>query len=225
MNIYNKCNLDLKYEKNLNLLLNDLDTSKLNLYGFRGIEVLEDKFFNEFSDGKTNDGLISLPKSKIQDYLKNENIDVIRSTIYHELVHIDLSNRYPNIHKVYNESLDSDDYIKTYTIIIFIEFMAHKESTKYETKTNQEIFYNSVNSLKLNFNNDVDKVYFVKYIGYILGRLNSKFDINIIKSDEIKSRSIEFQKELDLIQQREICDDYCILLGLEEVVKKYISND
>lgn len=145
--------------------------------------------------------------------------------IYHELCHIDLENKLPNLHYLHKKSMDIDDDITCFTIMIYIEYLAHLKSTKLETSENQIKFYESINQKKWNFNNEIDKIYFIKYAPYIIGRdLRNEYILKLDDS-ELKKHIEEVKKEFEKLPIAELIDNYNILGDLEKLVKKYISNN
>ena len=99
-------------------------------------------------------------------------------------------------------------------------------SLKCETEENVKRFLESVNNRKWNFNDEITKIYFIKYASYILARINNTFDyINIIESDEVKERLVELKKILEKVNRFGLIDDYNNLSELEKYVSKYIDDD
>lgn len=111
-----------------------------------------------------------LQKNKTQKYLQNENYDLLKSTIYHELCYVDLSNKSPYLHELHKKYMNEENYIKCFTIMICIEYIAHLKSTKFEITETQENFYKSVKQKNWDFSDDCDKIMFIKSFPYIIGR-------------------------------------------------------
>ena len=112
--------------------------------------------------------------------------------------------------------------------MIFIEYLAHLKSNKYETTITQKKYFDSVNHKKWDFNNEEDLIIFIKNSAYIIARNEKDKNIdNIANFDdcELKSRLLEIKKAFDIIMKKEIFDDYNILINLEKIVKKYITNE
>lgn len=227
MNIINTANMA---KVDLKLLNNICDSLKnvvldLDLFGFKGIEIIPDSFLHSDSDGNTKNKLILLPINKTHSYLINEGRDVVKSTIYHELCHIDLANKLPKLHELHEKYIMSDDYIKCFTIMIYIEYVAHLKSSIFESKDTQLKYYSSINNKKWDFNDECDKILFIKHIPYILGRdINNEY-INDISNVVLKQKLIEVKKELEILPTKNFIDDYSVLYDFEKLVQKYITND
>ena len=196
--------------------------SKFDLSGFRDIRIVEKGILNPSSDGNFKNGEILIPKDKIQYYLKKGEKDVIKSTIYHELCHVDYSNKLPKLHMLHEKYCKEENFIKAFTIMIYIEYLTHLKSIKMESKKLKSDFYDSINNYNYDFTNPEHRVYFIKTTPYIISR-----DVNIknIKNEKLKKNIEEVKKELIKLPTKQLVDKYDILCGLEKIVSKYISND
>lgn len=204
----------------LNNSINNLD-----LNNFKGIRLIEDKNFNVSSDGKSENGIILLPSTKTQQYLHNSKEDLIKSTIYHELCHVDLLNKLPNLHQLHNYYDQKENYIKSFTIMIYIEYLAHLKSSKLETKEIKRDFFESITNKNWIFDNEVNRIYFIKCSPYIIARDNTNDFINSLADNDLKSRIIEIKVELEELANKDPLDEYDKLNKLEYIVSKYISNE
>ncbi len=227
MKIYNEAQMNTDALNRLQQILVTLEKFiiDLNLDGFKGIKIISDSLLHSNSDGHMENKTIFLPKNKIQKYIYDGENDLIKSTLYHELCHIDLENKLPKLHSLHEKSVNIEDDITCFTIMIYIEYLAHLKSSNIETLANQLKFYNSINEYNWNFDDEVDKVYFIKYVPYIIGRdVNNKY-LSSIYNKELKKRIEEIKKEFEKLSTTKLIDDYSILYDLEKIVKKYITND
>lgn len=226
MNINNEAKIDLKYLDKLKEIINSIDVPyEFNLDGFNGIKIISDSLLHPTSDGNLKDKTILLPKNKTQKYLQNENYGLIKSTIYHELCHVDLSNKLPYLHELHKKYMNEENYIKCFTIMIYIEYIAHLKSSKLETTETQENFYKSVNQRNWDFSDNCDKIMFIKFSPYIIGRDKNNKYIMKLENFELKERVLEVQSELKKLPTKNYIDNYFILSKLEILVSKYITND
>ena len=227
MNIDNEEKMDLKYLDKLKELCDSIMdfTYNLDLKGFNGIKIISDSLLHPTSDGNLKEKTMLLPKNKTQKYLQNENYDLLKSTIYHELCHVDLANKLPKLHELHKKYIDEENYIKCFTIMIYIEYIAHLKSSKLETIKTQKNFYESINQKKWDFSNECDKIIFIKSSPYIIGRdIENKY-INEITNYELKKKILEVKIELEKLPTINFIDNYSILNDLEILVSKYITND
>jgi len=227
MVINNEAGMDLEAVKILEKLYNTVlgESSELNLSGFKGIKIIFDSSLPPISDGRLEDKILLLPRNKIQRYLHLGNYDIIKSTIHHELCHVDLANKLPFLHELLNDYMKEENYIKGFTIMIYIEYVVHLKSKKFETFENKIVFFESVNNKKWNFNNDVDKVMFIKVSPYILGRDTDSNYLKSVINIELKNRLLEIKKEFEKLPTIALIDNYRLLEGLERLVSEYVSND
>lgn len=226
MRIDNQANLSIELLSKIDEICNSLlyYIEDLDLTNFNCIKIVDDLLLNSLSDGYFENGTIMLPKKKIQKYLNLKKYDILKSTIYHELCHLDLYNKLPILHSLYEKYNKQDNYVGSFTIMVYIEYLAHLKSTKMETIETQKDFYDSVYKLNYDFSNDIDKIYFIKAAPYIIGRDTNDKYINKIENEDFKMRIEEVKRELIKLPIKEYIDDYTILYRLEKIVSKYISN-
>ncbi len=231
LKISNDANMQLSYIRILNTLYNQLkkDCEDLDLFGFKGIKIVNDDLLNSSSDGNSKDKLILLPKNKTKRYIDDRKYDVIKSTIYHELCHIDLANKLPHLHSLHKKYVESEDYIKCFTIMIYVEYLAHLKSTKYESIENIEKFFYSINDRKWDFNNDCDCVWFIKAAPYVISRAldNRCMDkdyVQLINNEDLKKHILEIKEIFCSLPSENLKDDMNILEKLENYVSNYIKN-
>lgn len=202
-----------------NIINNNSELDLRELECVKIVNVLD----NANADGRYENNSILLSNSKTENYIRMRDFNTIKSTFYHELCHVDLKSKLPQLHILSEKYKREKKYIKFFTIMVYIEYVCHLMSLKYETEENVKRFLESVNNRKWNFNDEITKI---KYASYILGRINNNFDyINIIESDEVKERLIELKKILEKINMFGVIDDYNNLLELEKYVSKYITDD
>lgn len=227
MKIDNQANIPTNQLYKLENIYNSIlkQTKDLDLLNFKGIRIVEDSLLNSLSDGHFESGIIILPKNKILNYLENENFDILKSTIYHELCHVDLYNKIPRLHKLHKKYNELDNFVKSFTIMIYIEYLAHLKSSKLETIETQTDFFDSVYKLNYDFSNIEHKIYFIKATPYIIGRDINGYYVNKIKNMDFKNRIEEVKKVLIKLPKENLIDDYNILNELEKIVSKYITND
>lgn len=226
MLIKNSANISITAIKKLNIICKIIENNSkgLDTSGFKGIHIISDDLLPSDFDGRLDAKKILLPKNKIEKYFINGMDDIVKSTIYHELCHIDISNKLPKLHLLHSSSIKNDDYITAFTIMIIIEYLAHLKSYRFETNENRKRYLDSVNSKLWNFNLDTDKILFIKHSPYIIARDHNNHFISNLKNVDLKNRLLEIEKEIKKIISKGIKDDYSILLNLQEIVKKYINN-
>ena len=226
ISIKNTAQMDNSYVQIVETVLNELnyDICELDLTGFKGIEIVDDSLLRIDSDACTTNKLTQLPKRKTEHYIDQDNLCKVKSTIFHEMVHINLSNKLPNIHEEFEQSVINEDIVKNYTIRLYIEYVAHKQSSDKECVQNKREFYNSVNNYAWDFNNDATREYFIRIAGYIIGRDRNNKYLNQIINEELKSNLLEIKPVLEQIGVMPIIDDYMVLSRLEKIVSKYVSN-
>lgn len=227
MIIKNETSIDEKDIVKLQTICASLNNSldDLNLNNFKGIRLIEDKYFNASPDGKSENGTVLLPSIKTQRYLHEGNEDLIKSTIYHELCHVDLLNKLPNLHQLHNYYVQKEDYIKSFTIMIYIEYIVHLRSSKLETQEMKEAFFESIINKNWIFDNEENRIYFIKCAPYIIARDNTNNFINSIKDSDLKARIVEIKIEFEKLANKNPIDEYAKLNKLEHIVSKYISNE
>jgi len=225
--INNEAKIVKEYFEKLEEIINNLvnENTELNLEGLHQIKIV-DNIENTSSDGRFENNAIILPKNKMEEYIKNNDEAIIKSTIYHELCHVDLNNRLPQLHNLSNKYKHEENYIKFFTIMVYIEYIAHIMSLKYEGEEIIKRFLESINNRTWNFNDEISRVYFIKCVPYVLGRINKNFDyINIVKSKDFKNHIVQAKE----IIERAVCngaiDDYNKLVEVEDFISKYISNN
>ena len=225
--IRNEAKMSIEYfERIEEIITNTIDRSKeLNLDEVKEIDVV-DNIPNIDSDGRYENDRILLFKDKMEEYLKNGDVDTIKSIIYHELCHAEAKKRLPQLHALHEKYMEEENYIKGFTIMVYIEYVTHKKSIEYEEKENIKRFLESINNIEWNFENYELKIKFVKYVPYVLVRVfNNPEYINIIKDREFTDRIIQVKEIIERINNGELTDDYSSLHELEMFVSKYISND
>ena len=198
-----------------------IDANNLNLDGLDLIIIKDDSFFNNLSDARTINKTVYIRKSFLINNIEEKNYSIIKSTIYHEFCHIDIKNKYPKLHELYDFYLNEDDDTKVFTIMFFIEYITSVKSNLMESNETNKIFWESVYNKYWDFNNPVDRVYFIKESSYILARDNNN-EINMIIDSNAKKRLNDLKSIIDTIINGDVIDDYSILIPLENEVKKYI---
>ncbi|MBE5820078.1 MAG: hypothetical protein E7310_04640 [Clostridiales bacterium] len=225
--VNNEAKMIKEYLEELEEIIHNLvnENTELALDGLEQIKVV-DNIENTSSDGRFEKNAIILPKNKMEEYIKNNDRDTVKSTIYHELCHVNLKNKLPQLHSLCDKYKVEKNFIKYFTIMVYIEYIAHIMSLKYETEEITKRFLESINNRSWNFNDEISRIYFIKYVPYVLGRVNNNFDyIDIVKSKEFKNHIIEVKEIIERISYVGLIDDYNILLELEDFVSKYINND
>lgn len=227
MKINNETKMQEEYMEILKDIIKNIisNNPELDLQGLEDIKIVNN-LENKSSDGKFENNSIFLPKNKMEQYIKNEDFDTIKSTIYHELCHVDLKNKLPQLHVLSDEYSNNENYVRYFTIMVYIEYISHIMSLKYETEENIKRFLKSINNRTWNFNDEISRIYFIKCAPYVLGRINNNFEyIDIIKSDEFKVHIVEVKEIIERIPNVNLIDDYNVLIELENYVSKYISNE
>lgn len=227
MNLYNYSSMS---DKNVELLKNILreiidENKNLDFTKVKQIEIVN-KLENISSDGKFENDVIILPMDKIESYIKCENINIIKSTIYHELCHAHLKTKLPFIHELSQKYIKEENYVKYFTIMVYIEYITHLMSVKYENKIIITNFLKSVNNIKWNFNNEESKIWYIKCLPYVLARTKEKVEyLNIIDNKEFKDNCNEAKEIFNKFDKNNLIDDYKILNKLEKYVSNYITNN
>ena len=227
MKINNETKMQEEYIEILKDIIKNIisNNPELDLQGLEDIKIVNN-LENKSSDGKFENNSIFLPKNKMEQYMKNEDFDTIKSTIYHELCHVDLKNKLPQLHVLSDEYRNNENYVRYFTIMVYIEYISHIMSLKYETEENIKRFLKSINNRTWNFNDEISRIYFIKCAPYVLGRINNNFEyIDIIKSDEFKVHIVEVKEIIERIPNVNLIDDYNVLIELENYVSKYIRNE
>lgn len=227
MKINNETKMQEEYIEILKDIIKNIisNNPELDLQELEDIKIVNN-LENKSSDGKFENNSIFLPKNKMEQYMKNGDFDTIKSTIYHELCHVDLKNKLPQLHVLSDEYRNNENYVRYYTIMVYIEYISHIMSLKYETEENIKRFLKSINNRTWNFNDEISRIYFIKCAPYVLGRINNNFEyIDIIKSDEFKVHIVEVKEIIERIPNVNLIDDYNVLIELENYVSKYISNE
>lgn len=227
MKINNEAKMQEEYIEILKYIIKNIisNNPELDLRGLEDIKIVNN-LENESSDGRVENNSIFLSKNKMEEYMKNEDFDTIKSTSYHELCHVDLKNKLPQLHVLSDEYRNNENYVRYFTIMVYIEYISHIMSLKYETEENIKRFLKSINNRTWNFNDEISRIYFIKCAPYVLGRINNNFEyIDIIKSNEFKVHIVEIKEIIERIPNVNLIDDYNVLIELENYVSKYISND
>lgn len=152
---------------------------------------------------------------------------MIKSNIIHEIYHMKLKRILPKIHKKHKEAYNNEDFITSFTIVIYIEYLTHLESSKYETEKMIDQYLKSINDYNWDFSDDTSKIYLVKHAGYIIARAedervkNKNYILNL--KNEILRK--EIKKIQDILDNIKIEDNYNQLLPIENIVRKYITNE
>lgn len=108
-----------------------------------------------------------------------------------------------------------------------IEYLTHLESSKYETEKMIDQYLKSINDYNWDFSDDTSKIYLVKHAGYIIARAedervkNKNYILNL-KNEILREEIKNIQDILDNIK---IEDNYKQLLPIENIVRKYITNE
>lgn len=212
MHIINIYRLNYIEQVSINNILKDLEqnyTSKFDLSNFKGIEIVDDSYLqNEYiiSEGRTENGKILLPYSNVKKAIINANSDEykdLKSTIYHELAHIDLRNRFPILHNLYDKLCNEEKYEKSYPIRIWIEYNAQIESDKIKVESVIKKYHKSICDYNWNLYKELHFINLIKHLPYIIVRINGKYLNKNIALSQIKN--IEVQK---------------IILDVEIILKK-----
>lgn len=225
--INNEAKMKKEYLEKLEDIIHNFvnKNTELDLKGLHQMKIV-DSIENTSSDGRFENNAIILPKNKMEEYIKNNDKATIKSTIYHELCHVDLNNRLPQLHYLSDKYKREENYIKYFTIMIYIEYIAHIMSLKHEAEENIKRFLESINNRTWNFNDEISRIYFIKCVPYVLGRINKNFDyINIVKSEDFKKNIVQAKEIIERTVSDGAVDDYNNLVEVEDFVSKYISND
>lgn len=194
----------------------------------KGIKIIEENILHKDISASIKDGYIIIPINKIGNITENsEEINLIKSNIIHEIYHMKLKRILPKIHKKHKEAYNNEDFITSFTIVIYIEYLTHLESSKYETEKMIDQYLKSINDYNWDFSDDTSKIYLVKHAGYIIARAedervkNKNYILNL--KNEILRK--EIKKIQDILDNIKIEDNYNQLLPIENIVRKYITNE
>ena len=88
-------------------------------------------------------------------------------------------------------------------------------------------YLKSINNYNWDFSDDISKIYLVKHAGYIIARakderVKDKSYISNLKNPRVRE---EIKKIQDILDNIKIEDDYNQLLHIENIVRKYITNE
>ena len=160
--INNEAKIIKEYFDKLKDIIYDIvnKNTELDLEGLHQIKIV-DNIENTSTDGRFENNKIILPKNKMEEYIKNNDVATIKSTIYHELCHVDLKNKLPQLHHLCDKYKHEENYIKYVTIMVYIEYIAHIMSLKHESKENIKRFLESINSRTWDFKDEISRIYFI----------------------------------------------------------------
>lgn len=232
MQIINSNLLDKNRREKLKSILEEIfnmEENKQIINDIKGIKLVEPGILHSSSSGRIIEDFIVLPADKIGDIVNNynEECQIIKSNILHEISHVKLKKELPQLHEMHQNALVKEDFITGFTIGIYIEYLTHLESTKHETEKMIDQYMQSINDYNWNFQEDISKINFIKHSGYIIARaeddrVKEKNYISNFKNIKLKKEIENIQKLLKHIKRE---DNYDTLLPLENIVKQYISND
>ena len=153
-------------------------------------------------------------------------MQLLKSNIYHELCHIYLLEKYPKIHKLYNIAKQKEKYIKAFTMLFFIEYLANILSVPLESDSTIKKYINSVNDYSWNFDDWESELFFIKNSPYIIVRKNDKRIINSvkIKNEVLLGKIIALEKIIEEINIKNFDDDYNKLSNLELFINHEFSK-
>lgn len=230
MQIINDDILDKKREKKLKRIIDEIMQVKdMQEYtkNLKGLKIIKGDILHKDISASIRDDYIIIPITKVENILEdNESVNILKSNILHEICHIKLEKILPEIHEKHKQAYNKEDFITAFTIIIYVEYLAHLESSKYETEKMIEQYFESINNYNWDFLQDISKIYLVKHAGYIIGRAKDKRMIykdyiNNLENYELKEQIIKIQNILESVG---IVDDYNKLLPIEKIVRLYITN-
>ena len=231
MQIINDNLLDKEREEKLKELIEEIAQIKdieECIQDIKGIKIIEENILHKDISASIKEEYIIIPINKIGNIIENfEEISLIKSNIIHEIYHMKLKRILPKIHKKHKEAYESEDFITSFTIIIYIEYLTHLESSKYETEKMIDQYLKSINNYNWDFSDDISKIYLVKHAGYIIARAKDerakdKSYISNLKNPRVRE---EIKKIQDILDNIKIEDDYNQLLPIEDIVRKYITNE
>lgn len=140
MQIINDNLLDKEREEKLKELIKEIAQIKdieECIQDIKGIKIIEENILLKDISASIKEEYIIIPINKIGNIIENfEEISLIKSNIIHEIYHMKLKWILPKIHKKHKEAYESEDFITSFTIIIYREYLTHLESSKYETEKN-----------------------------------------------------------------------------------------
>jgi len=207
LEIVNKCRLNDKQNLLLNEILTDLEDNHIsgfNLSNFKGIRIADDNYLPSFSDGRLENQQVLLPYEKLINALANAYTDEykkLRTTIYHELVHLDLENKYPQLHNLYKKLVAQENYVKATPIQIWMEYNAQETSEKLSVGSAIKIYFDSVCDFTWNLNDANDLVLLEKHLPYIIARINGQHlnreeSLSRIKNGEVRKIILDVEEIL-----------------------------
>ena len=232
MNITNKEKLTNGELNILENLLQDLKEDylyELNLTGLKGIKIVFDNYLHSDSDGRLENNEVLLPCSKTKKALSNnydDNYESLKSTVYHELIHLDFRNKYPNLHDLYDKLVINEEYNKAVPILIWVEFNVESKNDVIYNGNVAKRYLDSIINYKWDFSNEEDFKKLKKHLPYIITRLNGKYlkkeeYLKQIKHEYLKKVVVEVEKILYKLSKQEYIDDYAFIKELCE----YLDNE
>ena len=231
MEIINNSILNEKTEIQFRKIINEICEKYYNEISknVKGIKIIERGIIHKDISTRWENGYIVIPVNKIEGLFNGneKEINLIKSNIIHEIYHAKLENELPRIHQQHKEACNKEDYIKAYTIIVYIEYLAHLESVKFEPKESINDYFESINKYNWDFSQDESKIFLIKHASYIITR---SMDERVINKNYIANlRNYELREEIKnikaILHNIEIVDDYEQLLSIENIVKRYITNE
>lgn len=187
--------------------------------------LLSYEIFEElFKDLNYNSNTISF---NLIEYLidKNDYVKEFLGTLYHELCHIDVWNKYPNLCDWVEFNCEDDCY-RTFAIMYLIEYLVHRKTCELES-------FNTINKFCLDFvKRDWEKDSnwywgFLKYLPYFISRsihINTYHEqISHINDVETRYLVENIYTVTQRIEKNDIEDDFNILHPIEILFKEFIE--
>lgn len=194
----------------------------MNLEKLKGIKIVFDNEIFIDSDGKFEDNQVLLPISKTKRALSNnqgDDFENLKSTIYHELAHLDFRNNFPVLHNMYDEYVLKEDYKKAVPIQIWVEFNVERKNNVICNENAVKKYMESVINFKWDSTKETHFIILKKHLPYIIARINGKYlnkadTISIIKSDYVKRIILDVEKILYDLSKQQYRDSFDFLKEL-----------
>lgn len=237
------CSYNKKYEDFLVEVFNFVLTTyaqDLDLSALKEVILYKQEEFYYQTDGRTvGNGTIIvlssrlfelLPCIRIKELSENSDFNLIVSTLYHEMGHV---NDWLKMPTLYNKVMHTDEPQNVMAILLWLEYIAEKRSCipKLTQKAHTDFCEAFIkwewpakdfNYIDANMNN---YFYLVKAIPYFLARScdpQKRTDyLSRMRNPIVRSFALEIDKEISLLENRPIFDYEEPLEPLSSVIRKY----
>lgn len=203
-----------------------LEFEELDILGLRLIKLVPEQSLPSYSLARP----IGKEEIQISDAVfaeKHEDcIQLLRSCLYHELLHIYLNNKLPNLHKIALVTpTDTDIPFPNWTIVCWIEFLV-EYFNKEASRTWQDDWVLSFYNHKWNFGTSFEMPFFIKAVAKYFAIIKTRGNHTVLESVE----NIHDKKVRDFVlnicistdkifaENGYLFDDYINLISLQDCI-------